>query len=94
MRDLEAFLNSLVNIDRESLIAILSSEAEAAARLANSIPGRTRAQLQRRKKAVAHCARIDDVLRFLQHNEIGSNMSEGDLAVCNALQKRLRTGRM
>ena len=30
MRDLDPLLNSLVNIDRKSLIAILSSEAEAA----------------------------------------------------------------
>jgi len=28
MRDLDALLNSLVNIDRNSLIAILSSESE------------------------------------------------------------------
>jgi hypothetical protein len=44
MRDLDAFLNSLVNIDRESLVAILSSEAEAAERLANSIRTRTSTQ--------------------------------------------------
>ncbi|MEA2959831.1 MAG: hypothetical protein QOJ58_5870, partial [Alphaproteobacteria bacterium] len=30
MRDLDALLNSLINIDRKSLIAILSFEAEAA----------------------------------------------------------------
>ncbi len=29
MRDLDALLNSLVNIDRHSLVAILASEAEA-----------------------------------------------------------------
>ena len=32
MRDLDALLNSLVNIDRNSLIAILFSEVEAAQR--------------------------------------------------------------
>ncbi len=32
MRDLDALLNSLVNIDRDSLVAILTSEAEAAER--------------------------------------------------------------
>ncbi|WP_156042102.1 hypothetical protein [Bradyrhizobium sp. URHD0069] len=36
MRDLDALLNSLVNIDRNSLVAILASEAEAAKRLVNS----------------------------------------------------------
>ena len=33
MRNLDALLNSLVNIDRTSLIAILSTEAEAAQQL-------------------------------------------------------------
>jgi hypothetical protein len=42
MRDLDAFVTSLVNIDRESLIAVLSSESEAAARLAKSIRQRHR----------------------------------------------------
>ena len=36
MRDLDALLHSLVNIDRNSLIAILTSEVEAVRRLANS----------------------------------------------------------
>ena len=36
MRDLDALLNSLVNIDRKSLIAILSSEAEAARQLVSA----------------------------------------------------------
>jgi hypothetical protein len=31
VRDLDALLNSLVNIDRDSLVAILTSEAEGAA---------------------------------------------------------------
>src|SRR5262249_20405381 len=37
VRDLDALLNSLVNIDRDSLVAILSSEAEAAERLASHL---------------------------------------------------------
>jgi hypothetical protein len=41
MRDLDALLNSLVNIDRNSLVAILSSESEAAQRLVNSARQRT-----------------------------------------------------
>jgi hypothetical protein len=36
MRDLDALLNSLVNIDRNSLVAILSSEAEAARQLVSA----------------------------------------------------------
>jgi hypothetical protein len=41
MRDLDALLNSLINIDLESLVAILSSESEAAHRLVNSARQRT-----------------------------------------------------
>jgi hypothetical protein len=61
MRDLDALLNSLVNIDRDSLVAILSSEAEAAERLANSI--RTRTSTQRliaqatNFRPLTHCVR-------------------------------------
>jgi hypothetical protein len=36
MRDLDALLGSLVNIDKNSLIALLSSESEAAKRVARS----------------------------------------------------------
>ena len=57
MRDLDAFLNSLVNIDRDSLVAILSSEAEAAERLANSIRTRTSTQRLKRQQAVECAAR-------------------------------------
>jgi hypothetical protein len=38
MRDIEALLNSLLNFDRPTLIAILSAEAETAAKLAASVP--------------------------------------------------------
>jgi hypothetical protein len=51
MRDLEALLNSLVNIDGHSLVAILSSEAEAAQRSVNS--ARQRAASQRAKLYLA-----------------------------------------
>jgi hypothetical protein len=47
MRDLDALLASLININRSSLIAILSSEAEAAERLAQSIRQRTTSQRDR-----------------------------------------------
>jgi hypothetical protein len=52
MRDLEALLNSLVNIDRNSLIAILSSEAEVVQRLVDSTKQRTAAQRAKRDEAV------------------------------------------
>jgi hypothetical protein len=64
MRDLDALLNSLVNIDRDSLVAILSSEAEAAERLANPIRTRTSTQRLKRQQAIERAARINRILLF------------------------------
>jgi hypothetical protein len=64
VRDLDALLNALVNIDRDSLVAILSSEAEAAERLANSIRTRTSTQRLKRQQAVERAARINRILLF------------------------------
>lgn len=89
MRDLDAFLNSLVNIDRDSLVAILSSEAEAAERLASSIRTRTSTQRLKRQQAVERAARIKRVLHFFQHNEVGPYMSDTDLVLCKSLEHKL-----
>jgi hypothetical protein len=51
MRDLDALLNSLVNIDRKSLIAILSSEAEAARQFVSAARQRTASQRAKRYEA-------------------------------------------
>ena len=89
MRDLDAFLNSLVNIDRDSLVAILSSEAEAAERLANSIRTRTSTQRLKRQQAVELAARINRILLFFQHDETEPYMSDTDLALCKSLERKL-----
>jgi hypothetical protein len=89
MRDLDALLNSLVNIDRDSLVAILSSEAEAAERLANSIRTRTSTQRLKRQQAVELAARINRILLFFQHDETGPYMSDTDLALCKSLERKL-----
>jgi len=89
MRDLDALLNSLVNIDRDSLVAILSSEAEAAERLANSIRTRTSTQRLKRQQAVELAARINRILLFFQHDETGPSMSDVDLALCKSLERKL-----
>jgi len=72
MRDLDALLNSLVNIDRNSLVAILLSEAEAAKRLANSIRTRTNTQRLKRQQAVERAARVNRILLFFQYDESGA----------------------
>jgi 3-phenylpropionate/cinnamic acid dioxygenase small subunit len=91
MRDLDALLNSLVNIDRDSLVAILTSEAEAAERLANSIRTRTRTSTQRlkRQQAVELATRINRILLFFRHDETGPHMSDADLALCKSLERKL-----
>jgi len=89
VRDLDALLNSLVNIDRDSLVAILSSEAEAAERLANSIRTRTSTQRLKRQQAVELAARINRILLFVQHDETGPYMSDTDLALCKSLERKL-----
>jgi hypothetical protein len=89
VRDLDALLNSLVNIDRDSLVAILSSEAEAAERLANSIRTRTSTQRLKRQQAVERAARINRILLFFQHDETGPYMPDADLALCKSLERKL-----
>ncbi len=89
MRDLDALLNSLVNIDRDSLIAILSSEAEAAERLASSIRTRTSTQRLKRQQAVELATRINRILLFLRIGKTGPDMSDADLALCKSLEAKL-----
>jgi DNA-binding protein H-NS len=78
MRDLDALLNSLVNIDRNSLVTILASEAEAAQRLVNS--ARQRTERAKWHEVEERAARINGILSLFQHDEIASDMSEGDPA--------------
>ena len=89
VRDLDALLNSLVNIDRDSLVALLSSEAEATERLANSIRTHTSTQRLKRQQAVERAAQINRILLFFQHDETGPYMSDADLALCKSLERKL-----
>ena len=90
MRDLDALLNSLVNIDRKSLVAILSSEAEAARRSIISARQRTPSQRAKRHEAVERYARIERILSFFQHGDVAPEMSERDVTLCKSLEERLR----
>src|SRR5216684_1718298 len=89
MRDLDALLNSLVNIDRHSLIAILTSEAEAGQRSVNSARQRTASQRAKRREAVEHLARVDRILSFFQHGDIAPDMSERDIELCKSVEQKL-----
>ena len=76
MRDLDALLNSLVNIDRNSLIAILSSEAEATRQSVNAARQRTASQRSKRHQAEQRAARLDRILSFFQRGDIAPDMTK------------------
>jgi len=89
MRDLDALFNSLVNIDRTSLVAILASESEAAHRLANSARQGTTSQRAKRDEAIQRAARLERILSFFRHGEAAPEMSERDVKLCKSLEARL-----
>jgi hypothetical protein len=89
VRDLDALLNSLVNIDRLSLIKVLRAEAEAARRLLNSARQRTATQRAKRHATEQRVARIDRILSFFIHGNIASDMTEGDIKLCKSVERKL-----
>ena len=89
MRDLDALLNSLVNIDGHSLVAILTSEAEAAQRSVGSTRQRTASQRGKQREAMGHLARIDRILSFFRHGHIAQDMSERDIELCKSVEQKL-----
>ena len=90
MHDLDALLNSLVNIDHNSLIVILSFEAEAARQFVNAARQRTASQRAGRREAERHAARADRILSFFQHGDIAPEMSEADIELCKSVEQKLR----
>jgi hypothetical protein len=90
MRDLEALLTSFVNIDRASLIAILSAEGTAAEQLADATGQRTPSQRVKRNAAIERAARIKRMLAFFRDGDTPSEMSKADIAACKSLEQRLR----
>jgi hypothetical protein len=89
-RHRNAFLNSLVNIDRNSLVAILSSEAEAARQLITAARSRTASQRAKRRDAEQHAARLDRMLLFFQHGDVVPGMSQRDIRLCKTVEQSLR----
>jgi hypothetical protein len=90
MRDLDALLNSLVNVDRKSLIAILMSEAEKAEHQVRFSRLRTGAQRQKHRVVTGHLARIRQILSLLQDGQIAPDMIDSDIAICKSLEEKLR----
>ena len=90
MRDIDALLNSLVNVDRTTLIAILSSEADAARQFVNVAWARTASQRAKRRDAEQHVARLDGMLSFFQHGEIVPGIAQRDIKLCKIVEQKLR----
>jgi hypothetical protein len=89
MRELESLLK-IVNIDRASLLAILSAEADAATQLANTSRTRTSPQRAKRNAAIERAARLQRILSFFRNGEVPAEMSEADLTLCKLLEQKLR----
>jgi hypothetical protein len=90
LRDLDALLASLINFDRERLIAILSSEAKDAERLAKHIRQRTASQRTKKREVIERVARINRILLFMRHGETAPDMAETDLTLCKSIEDKLR----
>jgi hypothetical protein len=89
MRDIDALLNSLINIDRNSLIAILASELDAARQLVNDAPQRTASQRAKRRDAEQRAARLHRILWFFQNGSIAPEMSQRDVKLCKTVEQKL-----
>jgi hypothetical protein len=90
MRDLDTFLNSLVNVDRKSLIAILMSEAEKAEQQVRFSRHRTGGQREKHRSVRELLARIRQLLSFLQDGQIAPDTIDSDIALCKSLEEKLR----
>jgi hypothetical protein len=89
MRDLDAFLNSLANFDRATLIVILSAEAKTAAKLAMNARQRTPQQRARRQEAIERADRLGAILTFLRDRNVAPGMAEKDIELCKAIEQQL-----
>ena len=89
MRDLNALLTSLVNIDREQLLAILGSEWAVAERAVANARQRTSMQHARRVQAPEHLARLERVNAFFRDKTISPDFAESDPKICQALEIKL-----
>jgi hypothetical protein len=90
MRDIDALLNSIINIDRDSLVAILSSEAEGARQFVSAARDRTASQRAKRRDAEQRAERVDRMVSFFQHGDIAPGMSRHDIELCRSVEQNLR----
>jgi hypothetical protein len=87
--DAETILNWLVDLDRTSLIAFLSDEAEVA-QLVVVRSGRRRTALAKHREAVDYLDRVNRILTFFRDGKITPGMSEHELGLCESFQEKMQ----
>jgi hypothetical protein len=89
MDNTETILNWLVNLDRTSLLAVLSNEAEAAQLLVRSARQRTASQRAKHREAIDYVDRVNRILSFFRDGSIAPGMSEHELSLCQSFEEKM-----
>jgi hypothetical protein len=88
MDDAETILNWLVDLDRTSLIAFLSDEAEVAQRVV--LLGSKRTASAKHREAMDYLDRVNRILIFFRDGKITPGMSEHELSLCESFQEKMQ----
>ncbi len=86
--DAETILNWLVDLDRTSLIAFLSDEAEVA-QLVVVRSGRQRTASAKHREAMDYLDRVNRILTFFRDGNIAPGMSEHELSLCRSFEEKM-----
>ncbi len=91
MDDTETILNWLGNLDRTSLLAELSDQAEVAQHsvLVRSGRQRTASQRAKHRKAMDYVDRVNRILSFFRDGNIAPGMSEHELSLCKSFEDEM-----
>jgi hypothetical protein len=90
MDDAETILNWLVDLDRTSLIAFLSDEAEVAQRVVLIGSRRQRTASAKHREAMDYLDRVNRILIFFRDGKITPGMSEHELSLCESFQEKMQ----
>jgi hypothetical protein len=85
--DAETILNWLVDLDRTSLIAFLSDEADVAQRVVRW--GRQRTASAKQREAMDYLDRVNRILTFFRDGNIAPGMSEHELSLCQSFEEKM-----
>jgi len=83
--DTEALLNWVAGIDRTSVIAVLSMEAEAAQLSVQ----RFASQPAKLREAIDQVDRVNRILSFFRDGNIAPGMSEHELSLCKSFEEKM-----